>query len=169
MSRGYSVQRSLASPLPPVPPCSRRGQHRPAGWGGAALVDSWIVSLTIALVLVVLLWWEAGVVADVTLRRLGGDCAGVLVRAGWALPPPGTATSRHTAHAMQPRTAQPRQQLLCRRRGAECSQCGAGTVLVSCVAGTTTATLATLATRTATHGQGEIDLISRNSLPCLDA
>ena len=92
-----------------------------------------------------------------------------------------TRHHRHTAHtAMQPSTSpaqpsQPMQQLLCRRRGAECShysQCGAGTVLVSCVAwlldaGTTTATLATLATLTSHgHGKGEIELISRYSLPC---
>ena len=55
MSRGYSVQRSVASPLPPVPHCSRRGQHRPAGeLQLVVVVDSWIVSLTIAVVLLLL-------------------------------------------------------------------------------------------------------------------
>ena len=53
MSRGYSVQRSVASPLPPVSHCSRRGHHRPAGelLLLVVVVDSWIVSLTIAVVL----------------------------------------------------------------------------------------------------------------------
>ena len=55
MSRGYSVQRSVASTLPPVPHCSRRGQHRPAGGAAAAGVGYWIVSLTIAVVLLLLL------------------------------------------------------------------------------------------------------------------
>ena len=36
MSRGYSVQRSVASPLPPMPHCSRRGQHQAAGGAAAA-------------------------------------------------------------------------------------------------------------------------------------
>ena len=51
---GYSVQRSVASTLPPVPHCSRRGQHRPAGGAAAAGVGYWIVSLTIAVVLLLL-------------------------------------------------------------------------------------------------------------------
>lgn len=55
MSRGYSVQRSVASTLPPVPHCSRRGQHRPAGeLELLLLLDRWIVSLTIAVVLLLL-------------------------------------------------------------------------------------------------------------------
>ena len=54
MSRGYSVQRSVASTLPPVLHCSRRGQHRPAGELEllvVVVVDGWIVSLTIAVLL----------------------------------------------------------------------------------------------------------------------